>query len=459
VRDRKRRIYIDLKEEWMRPFLDYLKYKAHIGESILSNIYLNRTLKGIDAENFHFPPISLEEGYRSSLVSDCAAERLLKALDFESCTLNLLYYNDFHKVAQDPPIVDLRYKVLLIFIKTTVHEQTMALICRPDQRFSRIFGAKPGEGFRSIEHLEYCFKEDLNLSSIFPIEFSDKTGRRCYIRSRRSYSGGSTMFPGELGCSSLEIFEIRTVNSNIYPRDRISQEPSLATEAIPKEIAEEEETDNHLPRFIKKYNERVKYYGEQLSEIRTKVSKLRIETDFMAKYFSRSWLLPSSDLPTCSSSFDTLKLVIKTKTQIERPQRTEANKKRKRSGEGLSDQNLVSLLLDPIVYFNVEGEIFLILRSTILNVIPDSQLAVRVSGRWKEQETDVDEEGNLIVNCHKEAFKHILSSIQVQNCFHGRKTVPPFEIFVNAISRDAIEETLDFLLIKPASIRFLETAF
>jgi hypothetical protein len=37
--------------------------------------------------------------------------------------------------------------------------------------------------------------------------------------------------------------------------------------------------------------------------------------------------------------------------------------------------------LDPIVYFNVEGEIIPILRSTILRVIPDSQLAVRVSGR------------------------------------------------------------------------------
>jgi hypothetical protein len=458
VRDRKGRIYIDLKEEWMRPLLDYLKYNAHIGESILSSIYLNRTLKGIDAENFHFPPISLEEGYRSLIVSNCAAtEGLLKALDFESCTLNLLYYSDLHKVAQDPPIVDLRYKALLILMKTSVFEQTLALICRPDRRFSRIFGAKPREGFRLIEQLQYCFKEALNLPSIFPIEFSDKkTGKKCFIRSRISYFGDSTkVSPGELECSSLEIFEIRAVNSNIYPRDWMSQGPPLATEAIPTEIAQEEvdeeETDNHLPKFIKKYNERLKYYGEQLLEIRTKFSKLRIETDYMAKYLSRSWLLPSSDLPTCSSSFDTLKLVIKTKTAIEGHQRTEVNKKRKRTDE--------ELFLDPIVYFNVEGEIFPILRSTILNVIPESQLAVRVSGRWKEQETDVDEEGNLIVNCHKEAFKHILSSIQVQNCFHDQKTAPPFEIFVNAVSRDAIEETLDFLLIKPASIRLLETAF
>jgi hypothetical protein len=82
----------------------------------------------------------------------------------------------------------------------------------------------------------------------------------------------------------------------------------------------------------------------------------------------------------------------------------ESQKKRKRDN---TDS------LDPIVYFNVEGEIIPILRSTILRVIPDSQLAVRVSGRWEENQKDRDEEGNLIVNCHKESFKNILSSLQI----------------------------------------------
>jgi hypothetical protein len=71
---------------------------------------------------------------------------------------------------------------------------------------------------------------------------------------------------------------------------------------------------------------------------------------------------------------------------------------------GLVKQNLGSempvedtnvQMLEPIVYFNVEGEIIPILRSTILRVIPESQLAIRVSGRWVEQPGDLDEEGAL----------------------------------------------------------------
>jgi hypothetical protein len=95
--------------------------------------------------------------------------------------------------------------------------------------------------------------------------------------------------------------------------------------------------------------------------------------------------------------------------------------------------------LSPVVYFNVEEEIIPILRSTILRVIPDSQLAVRVSGRWEGNQKDRDEEGNLIVNCRKESFKNILSSLQINP---WKKD--PLEIYVNELSGDMIEETLDY---------------
>jgi hypothetical protein len=43
----------------------------------------------------------------------------------------------------------------------------------------------------------------------------------------------------------------------------------------------------------------------------------------------------------------------------------------------------------PIVYFNVDGEILPILRS-VFKCISDSQLGIRISGRWKEQEETGD---------------------------------------------------------------------
>jgi hypothetical protein len=474
ARDRKGRIYIDLKEEWMRPLLDYFKYKADTGDRILSSIYLNRTLKAIHAAQFCFPPVTVGDSFRSSIVSDIPEiERLLTSLKFESCALNLLFYTNLSFPAKQPPRVDMRYKTFLILIETTMELKKIAVVCRPDQRFSHLFGSKAKELFRSMPTLEYCFTEDLNLSSIFPIEFSRRGKTYLRINSPGGSSGAlpsGTSDVKVLDCTNLEIYEIRTIPSNIYPVNSMEETLTLSTPEEREEGKEEQieedlpfgsPTENLLLKFTRAFHDRTAYYSEELRKIQLELLKQENETNFMSHYFSRSWLLPSSQLSTNSSSVDMLKLITITKTDMEGQRGVAINRKRKRAKEEESsiENSDSTSLLDPIVYFNVEGEIFPILRSTILNVIPDSQLAVRVSGRWKEQETDVDEEGNLIVNCHKEAFKHILSSVQVQNCFHGLETAPPLEIFVNDISRDAIEETLDFLLIKPASIRLLEVAF
>jgi hypothetical protein len=102
----------------------------------------------------------------------------------------------------------------------------------------------------------------------------------------------------------------------------------------------------------------------------------------------------------------------------------------------------------------VEGEIFPILRSTILRVIPDSQLAVRVFGRWEDTEKDRDEDGNLLVSCHKEAFKNILVSLQLV-----ADSDADLVVYVNSLSRNTIEPTLEYLAINPKEIRFQEVTY
>jgi hypothetical protein len=132
------------------------------------------------------------------------------------------------------------------------------------------------------------------------------------------------------------------------------------------------------------------------------------------------------------------------------------NRKRRRSK---GDEEMLDMIdtnaLDPIVYFNVEGEIFPILRSTILRVIPKSQLAVRVSGRWEEQveKGEIDEEGNLIVDCHKESFRQIISALQT-TCFGE-----DFHVLVNSLCRNAIEKTLNFLVITPKLLIYADSHF
>ena len=67
---------------------------------------------------------------------------------------------------------------------------------------------------------------------------------------------------------------------------------------------------------------------------------------------------------------------------------------------------------DPIVSFNIHGEIFSILKSTIHEFLPDSLLSIRFSGRWKEQQDDLDEHGNILLDVPREAFRELLGYIR-----------------------------------------------
>jgi hypothetical protein len=176
------------------------------------------------------------------------------------------------------------------------------------------------------------------------------------------------------------------------------------------------------------------------------------EVQFMWEYFHNSW---SKDRP--QNRFGPVEelrnLIVSTKCNSEdsfslKKKRKIAEIEEEKEKEVTTD----SSSLDPIVSFNVEGEIFSILRSTILRVIPNSQLAMRVSGRWEEQaeKGDIDEEGNLVVNCHKESFRQIISALQM-TCF-GLE----FQVLVNCLCRNAIEETLNYLLITPKLLIFTD---
>jgi hypothetical protein len=52
-----------------------------------------------------------------------------------------------------------------------------------------------------------------------------------------------------------------------------------------------------------------------------------------------------------------------------------------------------------IIWFNVRGESVCLLKSTIIEVIPSSQLAIRVGGNWVEQASALDKQGRIIVVC------------------------------------------------------------
>lgn len=70
---------------------------------------------------------------------------------------------------------------------------------------------------------------------------------------------------------------------------------------------------------------------------------------------------------------------------------------------------------DPIAYMNLGSEIKCILKKDLEKFCPDSQLAVRFSGQWKEQISDLDEEGNsYFLNVPQREMSVLLSHLQLQ---------------------------------------------
>eukprot|EP01031_Cornospumella_fuschlensis_P026503 gene26503-32027_t len=98
--------------------------------------------------------------------------------------------------------------------------------------------------------------------------------------------------------------------------------------------------------------------------------------------------------------------------------------------------------VDPIVYLNVGGMKLTVLRSSILRCFPESQLAVRISGRWHEQPEDVDEEGNAFYNLPKKPFKALISYIRAY-ALNSKLA----KLFIEEEHVDALKETLNYLMI------------
>ena len=66
---------------------------------------------------------------------------------------------------------------------------------------------------------------------------------------------------------------------------------------------------------------------------------------------------------------------------------------------------------DRIIWFNVRGKSVCLLRSTILAVIPNSQLAVRVGGDWSEQDSTLDREGRILIVSNEILFDSLYSHL------------------------------------------------
>jgi hypothetical protein len=250
------------------------------------------------------------------------------------------------------------------------------------------------------------------------------------------------------------VFEVQLLGNKIFPpRKYLKVDPIDSEKKVGSTGQFNYIEDDKMRGFVQQCSLSAQRYEQEMNDLQFKSKQFSVEMDFMANYFAQTWGVPVTENQKPENILHQV-TEHKKMVDLEKDNSKDKQKKRKRDDENPLSEDFIP---NPLVYFNVEGEIVPILRSTILRVIPQSQLAIRVSGRWQDQQSDVDEDANLIVRCPKEAFKHILASLQVHN--PTRKENAPLEIFVNEYSKHAIEETLDFLQITPHFIQFLDCEF
>jgi hypothetical protein len=190
----------------------------------------------------------------------------------------------------------------------------------------------------------------------------------------------------ESNCRKVEIYEVKH-----YKRNRILKQTtnSCAQSALSlSKITPQKESEN--PQYKKFYEKTFENENEKYNSAINSDS-IDEELSFMKQYFQCVYDLTEKEKE--KEKEDNLEFFTRLWQHI---------KKQNATG---------SRSLNPIIYFNSDCEVLPILRSTITRNIPNSQLDIRISGRWNEQDqTDIDKDGNLIISTctvHPSAFTPI----------------------------------------------------
>jgi hypothetical protein len=420
VRDRTGRIYVDFKWEWLKPLVDFMELNLEETSFLPeSNYFLVQILRYFKMDKIFklrsskdsLPLMGLDNSRISSgsslrdyIRATCLFREECLRVDFKS-----IYSHGFDPQQNRHPgdNYDIRFKSLLCVIDD-------------DGLKAAVFSNQQSPIASDLSSSASTKKKNV-FADLFPIV-------------------GSKL-PAPVNCGDgskkLEVLEVKANYEKIRILWNSAKNPGKSTSTTA--VKARSHTDI-LVTSLKEYEEEL---NQEKLKFEADVKFLENERWSMIRYFYKTWNLNSSGV---SNAITGLNMILERKRGFD----TRVHN-RKRTADDLLAVD-PSELLDPIVYFNVDREIFPILRSTILRVIPDSQLAVRVSGRWEEQakKGDIDEEGNLLVNCHKESFRQIIASLRV---FYPSGKL---RIAVTALCLDFIEETLDYLLIVPDLLVYVD---
>jgi hypothetical protein len=181
-----------------------------------------------------------------------------------------------------------------------------------------------------------------------------------------------------------------------------------------------------LNTMIKAVNELDNLLKEVISEIQKTGELFLQKLSFVCRFFHQQWLPVICDFPSLTTKVEPrLKRVReeRTNTFVEEAAsvfkildcQLALIKKYKQLLLEASEVGIHERMkLDPIVYLSVEGDRICVLKSTLLQIIPQSQLTIRVaSGRWEEPKENLDEDGYVIIDdIEKYVLRKLIQSIR-----------------------------------------------
>jgi hypothetical protein len=459
VRDQEGRIYIDIKYESVYPLIANLKNNPRT-INFVSNQLVNRTLKLFKMENvFDLQPATesrfeLTGLQHSSLLRGASYQQnytKLKEMVFQTfkesqnCNLELVESFDFCSSSEIKKAIksyDIRFKTLLILAKVR-NGPLLAIVNDsyqiPAYRYTNNEGIlvfplpmkKPDEYMwcSSYEQLENN-SEKTDLKDLFPLKFiknssfqknekdpdivinRDGKGTYCYALSPEKYFIDSCQF------DKMEVYEMQ----RNYPPKLVARSFNpVHHSGIPTITTLHDAQLNQIAHILTKAKE---HYLTLEATVEQETKNQEKEIRFLANYFYLQWFdRYLIDMDERLQSLETIQELLREIT-VKKTQRSTTS---------------------PIVCFRVETQDISILRSTLMRVIPDSQLTIKISGRWTMSEEEIDEEGNFIISdCPREVFDQIITSIQI-NYFNEFCHV----LYLNAATKDSnIVEILDYFLIQ-----------
>jgi hypothetical protein len=322
VRDKTGRIYVDLREEWYRPLIEYMKYNDSGTDPIPSNIFLDVSLNQLfnDDTTFSFPEAQVTGAFRSRILTKENINKMFSEEISEESNISLVplypvnddpFYcpavgdkkgevddklNDDHleylKLSEKNK-VDLRYKTLLYIYEPTRDNRSYLVFSEAwvktddHQPFGFLFSQDCSESF-TIEVEEETKDNAKDSTNLFPIHFDNWVKEhQCSYSTSVSLREKPCATEKDTACNRIEVFEVRYVHDVIYPPKLNLSEEKLTVPAVEKDL---KPNGDLMDDFMREFIQNRSNYRREMELLEMKVKKFDQEMMFMAGYFFICWL-------------------------------------------------------------------------------------------------------------------------------------------------------------------------